>query len=220
LLQSSAAKDFATGQWECVTGRIEQGESFLQAGRREAFEELGLEVHSECILGTTHLDRGDTLPEHEMVGVHYGCSIQDATSMQLSDEHGAYQWVTGEEAQALFPVGHWLRALSARAEVIRGLIRRELLSFTAMMALRSRRHTNRPAQQDRRAEAYVCWPLWHRSWSPFGAVGVVIRAEHLAHLVHELKAGIGATFLYSFLLTFHVLSQGSAIRGNQQEKMS
>jgi 8-oxo-dGTP diphosphatase len=129
VLQRSAAKDVAAGQWECVTGRLEQGESFLQAVRREAFEELGLEVHLECILGTTHFYRGDTLPEHEMVGVHYGCSIHDATSMQLSDEHCAYQWVTVEQAQALFPVGHWLRALIARAEVIRGLIPQELLEF-------------------------------------------------------------------------------------------
>ena len=129
LLQRAAAKDFAAGQWECVTGRLEQGESFVQAVRREAFEELGLEVTFECILGTTHFYRGDTLPENEMVGVHYGCSIQDATRMQLSDEHCAYQWVTVEQAQALFPVGHWLRALIARAEAIRGLIPQELLEF-------------------------------------------------------------------------------------------
>src|SRR5262245_46373255 len=122
MLKRSAAKDIAAGQWECVTGRLEQGESFLQAVRREAFEELGLEVTIECILATTHFYRGDALPENEMVGVHYGCSIQDATRMQLSDEYCADQWVTAEQAQALFPVGHWLRALAARAEVIRGLI--------------------------------------------------------------------------------------------------
>lgn len=52
-----------------------------------------------------------SLPEHEMVGVHYGCSIPDATPMRLSDEHGASQWMTLEQAQALFPAGHWLRAL-------------------------------------------------------------------------------------------------------------
>jgi 8-oxo-dGTP diphosphatase len=126
LLQRSAAKDFAAGQWECVTGRLEQGESFVQAVHREAFEELGLEVHIECILGTTHFYRGDTLPENEMVGVHYGCSIPDATHMQLSAEHGAAQWVTAAQAQALFPAGHWLRALIARAEVVRRLMPQEL----------------------------------------------------------------------------------------------
>jgi 8-oxo-dGTP diphosphatase len=129
LLQRSAAKDFAAGQWECVTGRLKQGESFGQAVRREVREELGLAVHIECILGTTHFYRGEALPEHEMVGVHYGCSIDDSTGMHLSEEHAAYQWVTAAEAMALFPPGHWLRALIARAEVVRGLIPHELRQF-------------------------------------------------------------------------------------------
>jgi hypothetical protein len=92
-------------------------------------QELGMAVHVECVLGTTHFYRGDALPEHEMVGVHDGCSNPDATRLQLSDEHGAYQWVTAEEAQALFPVGHWLRELIARAEVVRRLMPQELLQF-------------------------------------------------------------------------------------------
>lgn len=90
LLQRSAAKDFAAEQWECVTGRLEQGESFVQAVRREICEELGLDVHIECVLGTTHFYRGDALPENEMIGVHYGCSISDATHMQLSADDGCH----------------------------------------------------------------------------------------------------------------------------------
>ena len=38
-----------------------------------------------------------------------------------------------------------------------------------------------------------------------GAVGVVIIAEHLAHLVHQLEARIRAKFRLSILLTFHNL---------------
>jgi 8-oxo-dGTP diphosphatase len=65
LPQPSAAKDFAAGKWACVTGRLEQGEGFGQAGRREAFEDLGLDVQLEFILGETHFYRGDALPENE-----------------------------------------------------------------------------------------------------------------------------------------------------------
>ena len=120
VLQRAATKDFAPGQWECVTGRLEQGESFGQAVRREVFEELGLEVHVECVLGTTHFYRGEVRPEHEMVGVHYGCSVADVTRLRLSDEHGAARWVTAAEAEALVPAGHWLRRLITRAELVRG----------------------------------------------------------------------------------------------------
>jgi hypothetical protein len=38
-----------------------------------------------------------------------------------------------------------------------------------------------------------------------GTVGVVVIAEHLAHLVHALEAGIGAKCRVIFLLTFHIL---------------
>lgn len=129
LLQRAATKDVGAGQWECVTGRLEQGESFEQAVRREAFEELGVAVHIECLLGTTHFYRGEVLPNNEMVGVHYGCSLPDATCIQLSAEHCAFQWMTAAQVQTLFPAGHWLRVLIARAEVVRGLIPRELHQF-------------------------------------------------------------------------------------------
>src|SRR5437879_3436795 len=39
------------------------------------------------------------------------------------------QWVTAEQAQALFPAGHWLRVLIARAEVVRGLLPHALRQF-------------------------------------------------------------------------------------------
>ena len=44
LLKRSAGKDFAPGVWECVTGRLEQGEGFGDAIREEVREELGVEV--------------------------------------------------------------------------------------------------------------------------------------------------------------------------------
>ena len=56
-------------------------------------------------------------------------AIPDATGIQLSDEHCASQWVTAVRAQDIFPEEHWLRALIARAEVVRGLIPPELLQF-------------------------------------------------------------------------------------------
>ena len=104
-------------------------EHVVQAVRREVLEELGLEVQIEFVLGTAHFYRGDAVPENEMVGVHYGCSIQDSTSIQLSDEHSAHQWVTAEQAQTLIASGYWLRELIARAEVVRRLMPKELVQL-------------------------------------------------------------------------------------------
>src|SRR5262245_38331547 len=129
LLKRSEQKDFAAGQRECVTGRVEQGESFSQAVRRETLEELGQVVQVEFIVGTTHFYRGVVGPEQEMVGVHYGCSVAEAQEIHLSQEHSACRWVTAQEAAGFFPVGHWLRELIVRAEIMRGLLPAELRQF-------------------------------------------------------------------------------------------
>ena len=129
LLKRSADKDFASGAWECVTGRVDQGEGFSEAVRREVYEELGAEEHIDFIIGTGHFYRGEARPENEMVGVQYCCSIDDPDAIQVSAEHSEYRWVTAQEAHQFLPDGHWLRATIARAEAIRALLSPEMLEF-------------------------------------------------------------------------------------------
>lgn len=126
VLRRPDTRDWAAGEWECASGRLEQGEDFIQAARREAVEELGLEVRIEFLLGTTHFYRGDALPENEMIGVIFGCTVGDITGLDLSYEHSAHHWVTAEEAQSLFPIPHFMGRLIARAETFRSLMPREL----------------------------------------------------------------------------------------------
>jgi 8-oxo-dGTP diphosphatase len=126
VVRRSDSRDFAPGEWETGSGRLEQGEGFLQALRRECLEELGLTVRIECILGVTHFYRGAADPANEMVGVSFGCSVDDASGLSLSDEHSEHRWVTAEEAAAFLPPGHWLSALLARAEAFRTLMPEEL----------------------------------------------------------------------------------------------
>ncbi|MXW24941.1 MAG: NUDIX domain-containing protein [Dehalococcoidia bacterium] len=126
LLRRSPTKDFAAGEWETGSGRLEQGEGFIQALRRECMEELSLEVRIECILGVTHFYRGRPVPANEMVGVSFGCSVPDASGLALSDEHSEHAWMTTEEAAAFLPPGHWLSELVARAEAFRRLMPEEL----------------------------------------------------------------------------------------------
>jgi 8-oxo-dGTP pyrophosphatase MutT (NUDIX family) len=129
LLKRSEEKDFGGSAWECVTGRVEQGESFAVAVSREVREEIGLKTQIDFIIGTTHLYRGATIPENEMVGVQYCCSVDDWQAIRPSAEHSAHRWVTQDEAEALLPDGHWLVNVIRRAEMIRKLSSPELVNY-------------------------------------------------------------------------------------------
>ena len=85
-----------------------------------------MDVRIECILGTTHFYRGEPVPDNDMVGVSFACSIGDAASLGLSEEHSEHRWVTAEEATAFLPPDHWLSALIMRAEAFRELMPVEL----------------------------------------------------------------------------------------------
>jgi len=123
LLRRSMEKDFAAGAWECVTGRLDQGEGFEQAVHREVKEEIGAEVVPLFILGTTHFYRGETIPDNELVGVIYCCRMRSWTQVLMSDEHDQYRWVTAEQAFKLLRSNHpteiWLRKVIKRAELMK-----------------------------------------------------------------------------------------------------
>jgi 8-oxo-dGTP diphosphatase len=133
LLRRSEQKDYARGAWECVTGRVEQGEGFEDALHREVNEELGVEVEIEHILGTTHFYRGDPTPENELVGVIYLCSLSDPNSIHIGDEHSEYCWLVADQAIALLtasdPTTQWVKRLIHRAESIRSMLPEDLLEF-------------------------------------------------------------------------------------------
>ena len=133
LLRRAASKDFAPGVWECVTGRVDQGESFEAAVRREVREELGVDVTITFIIGTTHFYRGAVEVENEMLGVVYSCTVDDTTAIRLSVEHSESRWVTFQEADALLTAPdlstQWMHRVLARAEVIREHISASLLQY-------------------------------------------------------------------------------------------
>lgn len=130
LLKRAKDKDFASEMWECVTGRVDQGEGFEDAVRREVQEELGVDVQIEFLIGTTHFYRGPEKPENELIGVVYCCSLEDHTLIRLSPEHSEMRWVDAQEAQGLLtdpaPPIQWIRRVIERAEKIRHHISQSL----------------------------------------------------------------------------------------------
>ncbi len=133
LLRRAENKDFAPGVWECVTGRVEQGEGFEDALRREVREELGVTARIFCLLGTTHFYRGASTVENELLGVIYLCAVDDTEALRLSAEHDAARWVTVQEAGEMLlatdPGTRWIRRVIARAETVRQKMPSVLLSY-------------------------------------------------------------------------------------------
>jgi 8-oxo-dGTP diphosphatase len=133
LLRRSEQKDYASGAWECVTGRVDQGEGFQDALRREVKEELGVEVQVEHILGTTHFYRGEPIPENELVGVIYLCTLSDPISIRIGPEHSEYSWLSADRVIELLtaadPTTQWVKRIIQRAEAIRTLLPEKLVTF-------------------------------------------------------------------------------------------
>lgn len=123
ILRRAPSKDFGALGWECPTGRVDQGESFEQAAHREVREELGIDMQIDGILGTTHFYRGKPVPENELLGVIFLCSVPDTLPIQLSEEHSEYHWLSAAEIAERFssedPRQEWLRRVIERAEFTR-----------------------------------------------------------------------------------------------------
>lgn len=126
VLQRVADRDFGAGVWECVTGRVDQGEGFEDALHREVAEEIGVRVEVDCILGTSHFYRGTPAPENELLGVVYCCTLAAPDEIRLGDEHAAYRWVTPQQANEVLsatdPSTEWIRRVIKRAEQVRQLL--------------------------------------------------------------------------------------------------
>jgi 8-oxo-dGTP diphosphatase len=133
LLRRSPLKDYGAGAWECVTGRVDQGEGFEEAMHREVMEELGVNVDVIALLGTTHFYRGAPLPENELIGVVFLCSLDDLDSIRISPEHSELRWLNAAEVLKTLdshdPSTSWARRLIARGEIIRKLVPHELANY-------------------------------------------------------------------------------------------
>lgn len=79
-------------------GRIEFGESPVEALRREVAEETGLQVEPIAPLQVWHYVK----QRFQLVGIDYLCESHSG-DVVLSDEHDAFRWLTEEELRRLHP---------------------------------------------------------------------------------------------------------------------
>jgi 8-oxo-dGTP diphosphatase len=90
MLRRSATKDHAPGEWEPGSGRVESGETPVEAVHREVLEETGLEVEIVGPVDTFHYYRGAA--REEAIGIAFHCRALGG-EVRLSAEHDAARWV-------------------------------------------------------------------------------------------------------------------------------
>lgn len=134
VLKRAESKDFAPGVWECVTGRVDQGEGFEDALRREVFEEVGISAMAiEFIIGTTHFYRGTDDPENELLGVIYSCVVDESVPIHISHEHSEYRWLTVADMDVMFDAADpdiaWIRHVIERTDIVRSYLPDALLDY-------------------------------------------------------------------------------------------
>ena len=122
LMRRAAQRDFGGEIWECVTGRVNQGEGFEAALHREVMEETGLRVSITSFVGLSHFYRGEAIPENELQGVVFGCRTLGDAEVRRSDEHDAHRWMTGQDALAFLTAEDagtvWFRNTIKRSEAL------------------------------------------------------------------------------------------------------
>lgn len=87
------------GSWCLPSGKLEKGESSIDAGVRELFEETGIKVESTSLTEITSFYV--RLPHMDYIFHLFEATFCDQPEVKLSTEHTAYSWTTLEEALRL-----------------------------------------------------------------------------------------------------------------------
>jgi 8-oxo-dGTP pyrophosphatase MutT (NUDIX family) len=105
--------------WQCVTGRLEHGETVVEAVLREVAEEIGL--GPEDIVALYSLDLVNTFFEPSVDGILvepvFAIQVGAASIPTISAEHDGQQWLSPDEARRLVVWPAYLTAIE-RIETI------------------------------------------------------------------------------------------------------
>ncbi|RKI11442.1 lipoyl(octanoyl) transferase LipB [Corallococcus sp. AB030] len=91
------------GFWQTVTGRLEPGESPVEAARREVAEETGLRLPVVDLAYRHAFALGEVLPPKLVEEHGFAVHASPDTQVRLGPEHDAFEWVDVPTALARLP---------------------------------------------------------------------------------------------------------------------
>ncbi|MFA4960121.1 MAG: NUDIX hydrolase [Candidatus Pacearchaeota archaeon] len=116
FIQRSLKKKSLPGAWSFASGTVEEGEEYFQTARREAMEELGIEINPVKILGEVNLD------EFSVKLVFVLCEIINGIPfVKQSEEIEKFEWMGFDDFFARFSddkIGHGLIWLRKNREIL------------------------------------------------------------------------------------------------------
>lgn len=99
LTQRNWNRSHHPGEWEVPTGRLAQGEGFIEALDRELKEEIDIAVSVLAPINSFHFFRGPEKAEH--VGLTLLCRIKSGTVKVDGVEEIDFKWLTLDAALEL-----------------------------------------------------------------------------------------------------------------------
>ena len=129
LIHRAPGREFA-GLWQCVTGKLEAGETMVEGALRELAEETGLGPRDIEQLGETDMVNWfhEAPSDRVVCEVVFAARVRPDASVALSHEHDDLRWCTSAEAHELVvwpaydrAIDHieWLVANPEKAEAYR-----------------------------------------------------------------------------------------------------
>jgi 8-oxo-dGTP diphosphatase len=96
IAKRSSKDDFQPGIWEFPAGRVENDESLIEALKREAQEELGINIYNPSLIDAyTFITKNQ-----KNLLLTYTCQTKDNPNISL--EHDELKWIDPKDAYTLF----------------------------------------------------------------------------------------------------------------------
>ncbi len=97
LLRRAREERIYPGMWQIITGKVREGETAVQAARRELLEETGVSPERFWVLphtGTFYDPGSDAI----QISPFFAAQTPGQVDPVLSAEHGEFRWLSVEEA--------------------------------------------------------------------------------------------------------------------------